>query len=687
MRTLLRGACLVALALLLGASPVTFRPAPAPDFDARLATALDEGRINAAHAALYRLFALKAPDRLPAEFRADRPEGAAGRVEAGAAEPWRQRCGTTVLRGLRADLAELPEADRAEVEELLSVLRPAARAERAAGKTVTHQLPNWILTKNFSIEWGADLTDVNGSNPGHPTDADGNGVPDVVDQWARYFEASYQAEVVDRGYTVTALAGQYIPVYLGNSAAGTAVDDIGPDFYAITYDGPVTVVVNNDLSFVPPNEDPDGKIPGAMKVTAAHEFHHVLQFLMPLPTAWSSPQDDWWLEASATWMEDEVFDRVNDYYQYFPGLRGWASLAATGLATLNLPGNSDYTSKAYGNVIFAKYLSEHLGGAARLKDVWNLIAGGRRILFDGSVGPGVSGGALNRFAVDSGFSGVGNMYLGFAGANATMDYREGAAYGAVPIRATSLTTAASSPSVPLYLGAQYLASTAGTGAGVTVNLAGAPATSWGLSFAVQRPAGYTVVLGEESPVGAPSLALAAFEAGATLWVAPSYLTPQLPPAGLAPPPPPPNGYTTAVASGPAQDPPGAVGDLSVTRPLAAGGLDVAWSAPTSGGPAAGTVVRWKRQTDAVFDSRTLFGPITRAELRGLEGNATYDVEVFAYGSAGEEGPASSASGIAKAAVSTPTPPAEPYAEKHLSSSGGGGGGGGGGGCFVRALGW
>jgi len=54
-----------------------------------------------------------------------------------------------------------------------------------------------------------------------------------------------------------------------------------------------------------------------MKVTAAHEFFHAIQFGYPLGDGW-----DWWMEASATFMEDEAFDAVNDYRQY---LRPWLS--------------------------------------------------------------------------------------------------------------------------------------------------------------------------------------------------------------------------------------------------------------------------------------------------------------------------------------------------------------------------
>ena len=84
-----------------------------------------------------------------------------------------------------------------------------------------------------------------------------------------------------------------------------------------------------------------------MRVTAAHEFFHVVQF------AYDSFEDGWFMEATATWMEEQVYDTVNDNRQY---------LAAS---SLRLPMRSlDYPLPAatpYGNWVFFQFLSEKLG--------------------------------------------------------------------------------------------------------------------------------------------------------------------------------------------------------------------------------------------------------------------------------------------------------------------------------------
>ena len=46
------------------------------------------------------------------------------------------------------------------------------------------------------------------------------------------------------------------------------------------------------------------------QVTAAHEYYHATQF------AYDIADDGWFLEATATWAEDELYTAINDNYQY-----------------------------------------------------------------------------------------------------------------------------------------------------------------------------------------------------------------------------------------------------------------------------------------------------------------------------------------------------------------------------------
>ena len=48
----------------------------------------------------------------------------------------------------------------------------------------------------------------------------------------------------------------------------------------------------------------------SLRVTAAHEFFHAIQF------AYDVNEDIWFMEGTATWVEDEVYDSINDNYQF-----------------------------------------------------------------------------------------------------------------------------------------------------------------------------------------------------------------------------------------------------------------------------------------------------------------------------------------------------------------------------------
>jgi hypothetical protein len=98
-------------------------------------------------------------------------------------------------------------------------------------------------------------------------------------------------------------------------------------------------------------------------VTAAHEYFHAVQF------AYDAAEDPWFMEASATWVEDELFDDVDDNVFYLPkgqlGQPGTPLDKFTGLFH-------------YGNWIYLRYLTERYpteaGGLPVLvRDLWDKV--------------------------------------------------------------------------------------------------------------------------------------------------------------------------------------------------------------------------------------------------------------------------------------------------------------------------
>ena len=90
-----------------------------------------------------------------------------------------------------------------------------------------------------------------------------------------------------------------------------------------------------------------------IKVTAVHEFFHSIQF------GYNCNEELWFMEASAVWSEDELYDEINDLYRYIPS---WFSNPQKSL--------TEESTHMYGSFIFFQYIDEHLGGRNTIKKCW-----------------------------------------------------------------------------------------------------------------------------------------------------------------------------------------------------------------------------------------------------------------------------------------------------------------------------
>lgn len=92
-----------------------------------------------------------------------------------------------------------------------------------------------------------------------------------------------------------------------------------------------------------------------LQVTVAHELFHAFQL------AYDVGEDDWLMEGTAAWAEDEVYDEVDDNLQY---------LAASPIAHPHVPLDTADGAHEYGAWIFFRFLSETLGGPAIVRRIW-----------------------------------------------------------------------------------------------------------------------------------------------------------------------------------------------------------------------------------------------------------------------------------------------------------------------------
>jgi len=190
-----------------------------------------------------------------------------------------------------------------------------------------------------------------GSNAVPTADGNTNGIPDYVERVALYFDQSWDKEVTELGFTAPP----------ASSSNPYLISFENMEYYG--YTEPISgtngthIVMHNTYSGFPANNDPEGKVIGAAKVTAAHEFKHALQFMS---AGWNGESANW-LEMDATWAEDIVYDYVNDYYNY---LTGSGNLFTTPATTLN-PGS-------YEDATFSHYFSQSISEVFWV-EVWKAI--------------------------------------------------------------------------------------------------------------------------------------------------------------------------------------------------------------------------------------------------------------------------------------------------------------------------
>ena len=105
-----------------------------------------------------------------------------------------------------------------------------------------------------------------------------------------------------------------------------------------------------------------------LQVTAAHELFHAVQF------AYDYFEDGWFMEATATWAEDEVYDDVNDNRQYLP---------ESPLGQPGQPMDQFIGLRQYGDWIFFRYLTERFpksrgGLPVVVREIWERADGSGR---------------------------------------------------------------------------------------------------------------------------------------------------------------------------------------------------------------------------------------------------------------------------------------------------------------------
>jgi hypothetical protein len=312
---------LLGLVISLNASLVS-----APRYSAFEAVSLiekeyQEKRLSLDQKCLYLIYALRNHQDLPQRFKVLKEE--------------ELKCGTPLVMEVRRNWDKLSMEVRETIDQLLD--RP--------------EKPFSYATTNFVIHY-----DTTGEYPVYNHWEDTNpadGVPDYVNRVGEYMERSWWVEIDSMGYYAPPYDGTeggdslydvYIDVPLGYAVPEDPSSQYPDRPYAVTS----FIIIGNDLTI---DRYPDDPLPFC-KACCAHELHHACQFVF-IGQIGIYPEDynPWLLEVSSNWIEESVWDELNDVYYYLNDY-------------LPVPHKSLYHEGGrhmYASWIWNQYLSENFG--------------------------------------------------------------------------------------------------------------------------------------------------------------------------------------------------------------------------------------------------------------------------------------------------------------------------------------
>src|SRR6185369_16604648 len=256
-----------------------------------------------------------------------------------------KKCGMPLRHDLKRDWKLLEESTQKTLAKYLG--KPSL-----AGETVFQSNGG-----HFRIHYATS-----GDDAPPAADTNNNNIPDWIEAAGDAFEAAYNREITVMGYRVP----PEIPcnVYLQNMTAfGLTETDTMTGQSATSF-----ITIENDFAeqpfqnSIPGNDSAHVKSLKSLQITAAHEFHHVIQF------GYNIYFQPWYAEATATWMEDEVYDSVNQLYDYsVPYLAGTPN-SGEGTATSLDSGNG------YSRWIFNRHIYEQFYPYDIIKGIWEAFA-------------------------------------------------------------------------------------------------------------------------------------------------------------------------------------------------------------------------------------------------------------------------------------------------------------------------
>ena len=227
------------------------------------------------------------------------------------------------------------------------------------------------LDEYFDIGYFRIHYTTTGRNTVITTDLNSNNIPDYIESMAEVFD--YVSKILhdNMGFIRPPGDGYYSSNYDngGNDSYDIYVKQLASNFYGYvqfeqyaqgTGDNEKTpntleknaitsymVMRNNYTNFNQLTEIQN------IQTTIAHEFFHTIQL------AYDGWEKQWLLEATAVWMEEELYDDINDVYQY---MTDWFKYPHRSL--------DEEGTHAYGSYIFFEYIEQNMGGNETVRRIF-----------------------------------------------------------------------------------------------------------------------------------------------------------------------------------------------------------------------------------------------------------------------------------------------------------------------------
>jgi hypothetical protein len=243
--------------------------------------------------------------------------------------PWGKapiRCGTAVVDEIKERWMSLPSGIKQELLNYFSYY-PGDTTKIILDLPPVEWLV-WQASNRFVFRYVLE-----GEHAIDPTDNNHNGVPDYLDELFAKFNIAWQKEIVEYGYK--AIPNNLLPIRI------------------YVYHVPVNLTehMGDSILIHLENHAEDW----GRKILTAHEFFHAIQ-----KACYDMAEARWWMEGTAEWMEDEVWDEINDYVRY---IANYVDHPEWSLNDINI-------LHGYGTVTFAKLMAERRG-VNIIRSIWD----------------------------------------------------------------------------------------------------------------------------------------------------------------------------------------------------------------------------------------------------------------------------------------------------------------------------